>query len=559
MGKIITFDNEARNKILSGIIKLAKAVISTLGPKGHTVILSTGNRHPFATKDGVTVSESISFSDKYEDIGAAIIQEAAHKTNTIAGDGTTTATLITSELCKAGNDLVSLNFDATDIKRGFEKAMSDMLEEIENQKKLVESEDDILHIATISANNDPEIGGYLKEAFVNIGEGGMVSVQPAYNKDGKTTITYSTGFEYNKGWPTSKLCNTNSDTCEFADPKYFLYGKRLESVQDIYMVSELIGEKPLVVIAPSYSDNFMADFIELYENQKINGIFLVPDGTSNELVTDNLGDMAAYLGAQIFEGRKGKPLRELRSIADLGGSEYIKIAQNKITITGGKGSEESVNARIDEIKKAMENGMTNEDEAKSIYEIEFMNERIAKLSGGIATIHIGAFSDIEAKEKKDRYDDARNAVENAIKEGILAGGGCGLLHAVKEVAKRHTHLENSTEEKGYQTFLKVMEMPARTIIESTGKDPGYWVEKIKESENKSYGYNAKTETWTEDMYKDGIIDPVKVELTALKYGTSIAGTFITSNCVIVPDTDNIRVTANDEVLDRDRGLFGDYE
>lgn len=557
MGKIITFDNEARNKILSGITKLSKAVISTLGPKGSCVIISNGNRHPFATKDGVTVSESISFSDRYEDIGASIIQEAAHKTNTIAGDGTTTATLITSELCKAGNELVSLNFDATDVKRGFEKAMRDMLEEIERQKKLVESEDDILHIATISANNDPEIGGYLKEAFINIGEGGMVSVQPAYNKEGKTTITYSTGFEYNKGWPTSKLCNTNSDTCEFVNPKYFLYGKRLESIQDIYMVSELIGDKPLVVIAPAYSDNFMADFIELHENQKINGIFLVPDGTSTELITDNLGDMAAYLGAQIFEGRKGKPLRELKSVADLGGSEYIKIAQNKITITGGSGSEEAVNARIDDIKKAMENGMNNEDEAKSIYEIEFMNERIAKLSGGIATIHIGAFSDIEAKEKKDRYDDARNAVENAIKEGILAGGGCGLLHAVKAVSVKHTPLDNSTEEKGYQTFLKVMEMPARTIIASTGKDPGYWVEKIKESENNAYGYNAKTETWTDDMYKDGIIDPVKVELTALKYGTSIAGTFITSNCVIVPDTGNISVSANDEVLDRDRGLFGD--
>lgn len=557
MGRIITFDNEARNKILSGIIKLAKAVISTLGPKGHTVILSKGDRHPFATKDGVTVSEFISFSDKYEDIGASIIQEAAHKTNKIAGDGTTTATLITSELCKAGNDLVSLNFDATDIKRGFEKAMNDMLSEIEKQKKLVESEDDILHIATISANNDPVIGGYLKEAFVNIGDGGMVTVQPAYNKDGKTTITYSTGFEYNKGWPTSKLCNTTSDTCEYSDPKYFIYGKRLESIQDIYMVSELIGDKPLIVIAPSYGDNFMADFIDLYENQKINGVFLVPDGTSNELVTDNLGDMAAYLGAQIFEGRKGKPLRELRSINDLGGSEYIKVSQNKITITGGKGTEESVNARIEEIKTAMEKGQTVEDEAKSIYEIEFMNERIAKLSGGIATIHIGAFSDIEARELKDRYDDARNAVENAIKDGILAGGGCGLLHAVKEVAKNHTPLENSTEEKGYQTFLKVMEMPARTIIESTGKDPGYWVEKIKENENKSYGYNAKTETWTEDMYADGVIDPVKVELTALKYGTSIAGTFITSNCVIVPDTDNISIRANDEVLDRDRGLFGD--
>lgn len=556
MGKIITFDNEARNKILNGINKLSKAVISTLGPKGHTVILSTGNRHPFATKDGVTVSEAISFSDKYEDIGAAIVQEAAHKTNTIAGDGTTTATLITSALCNAGNELVSLNFDATDVKRGFEKACADMLEAIERQKKTIESEADIFHVATISANNDSEIGGFLKTAFVNIGDGGMVSVQPAYSKDGKTTITYSTGFEYNKGWPTSKLCNTTSDTCEYQNPKYLLYGKRLESVQEISMVAALIGNSPLIVIAPSYSDNFMADFIELFENGKICGIFLVPDGTSNELVTDNLGDMAAYLGAAIFEGRKGKPIGQLQ-LDDLGGSEFIKVAQNKITITGGKGSEESVAARINEIKAAMHEGQTNEDEAKSIYEIEFMNERIAKLSGGIATIHIGAFSDIEAREKKDRYDDARNAVENAIKDGILAGGGCGLLHAAKEVADSHKPLENPTEEKGYQTFLKVMEQPARTIIESTGKDPGYWVEKIKENPNKSYGFNARTETFTDDLYTDGVIDPVKVELTALKYGTSIAGTFITSNCVIIPDTNNIRVNATDEVFDRDRGLFGD--
>lgn len=552
MGKIITFGNEARNKILEGMIELEKAVCSTLGPKGKCVLLDKGNRHPFTTKDGVTVANNISFSDKYKDIGASIIQEVAQKVNALAGDGTTTSTLITTELCKAGNELVSLKMDSSDIKKGFEKAASDLIEELEKQKKVIESEDDILHIATISANNDEDIGEVIKEAFVNIGDGGLVTVQPNFQRNGKTEVKYTNGIEYDKGFKTSALCNTNEETIVYENPRFFFYGEMLKNIQDISAVFS-ITKDPVVIVAPKFSDKFESDFLEFYEAGKINGTFITPDGT-DIVAEDNLKDMSVLLGATIIGGKGNKQIDSF-TMKDLGNADRLFVSARKTMITGGKGSDDEIEKRIVELKKEIEEGSTDAENVKSEYEIQHLNRRIAKLSGGIATIYFGAFSDIEAKEKKDRYDDAINAVQAAIKEGILAGGGAGLLHSVKNVLKNHKPLKNPVQESGYQEFMKVMEMPARTIISSTGKDAGYWIEKIKESENMSFGFNAKTETWSDDLYKEGVVDPAKVIITTLKYGTSIACTFLMSDCIITSDLNNVKVIPNDEVLDRERGAF----
>lgn len=560
MAKLLYFDSDARERFLRGVEVIEKAVVSTMGPKGHTVLMDTGNRHPISTKDGVSVGDFIDLEDKVEDMGVATVQEAARKTNKEAGDGTTTATLVVSELMKKGNELVNLKLDATEIKRGFNVGLKEVTEEIEKQTHQVESDEDILHIASISANNDPEIGGFIAQAFTQVGDGGIVSVVPSFKRDGKTSVTFSNGLEIGKGVYSSSLCNNEDhDEVNFENPKIFIYGDRLKDFEVVATLKDVVKKSPLVIFAPAYSDEFMSEFIEKYTSGFLDDTtFMVPDGTSKEVIRDNLEDLAVLTGTQIYGGINGKNFDYFKE-EDLGGCKNYKAGLKKTTIIGGNGTKEDVDAHVAKLREKIEKGENTEEEAKSIYEIENLNERIAKLTGGIATIHIGASSDLEAREKKDRYDDARNAVENAIKDGIFIGGGCGLLHVIANVKKNHKTLPNQIQETGFQEYLKVLEMPARTIIGSTGKDPGYWVEKIKDNVNLNYGYNAKTEEECENMLEAGVVDPVRVIKSALRYGTSIAGAFITTNCIIVRAEKNISVIPNDPVLDRDRGIFDGEE
>lgn len=554
MGKILKFGIDARTAIQQGIDELEDAVTCTLGPKGKTVILDSGNGHPIITKDGVSVAKFIDFTDKYKNIGASIVQEAARKTNAVAGDGTTTATLITSELCRAGNELVSQNFDAVDVKKGFEAAKTDIIAALESQKKVISSEEDILHIATISANNDEEIGRIICDAFTNIGEGGIVGAVDAHNRNGRTSITYSNGMELLRGFFTSAVVNTDQETCQFENPRYLIFGGKVEDFKGVAQIIQMVNKnnEDLVIIAPYYSEEFQQNFINNADKKTISAVAIYAEGSSKEAIDDNIGDIAALVGAKIIEGKKGIPMDKFDYNTCLGTSESVVVSKGKTTISGGCGDPETLAARVEEIKKTIENSDSDES-FKTDYEIAMLKERIAKLSGGIATIHIGGFSDIEVKEKKDRYEDAINAVNAAIKEGIIAGGGAGLLHAVKKVSDIHKPLANPTQEVGYQKFLKIMEMPAKKIIFSTGKEPGYYTESIKNNPNTACGFNAKLEEFSDDLYRDGVVDPIKVTEAALSYGTSVAGTFITSNCVITSDAYNCRVTANDPIMEE--GLY----
>ena len=553
MGKILKFGNDARSLVLDGINELEEAVTCTLGPKGRTVILDSGNGHPIVTKDGVSVAKFIDFTDKYKNIGASFVQEAARKTNAVAGDGTTTATLITSELCKAGHELVSQKFDAVDVKKGFEKAKDAVIEVLNTQKRIISEEDDILHIATISANNDEEIGHFICDAFTHIGEGGIVGAMDAHNRTGKTSITYSNGMEFLKGYFSSSVVNTDMETCYFENPRYLIYGNKVDDFKSIAQIIQMVNKnnEDLVIIAPYFEDTFQQNFITNVEKGYISAVAVVAPGNSRDDINENLGDIAALVGATIIEGKAKDSISiDKFEYKHLGSSESITVARGKTTITGGKGTKDEIDKRVADIKKLID-GSEADETFKTDYELDMLKERIAKLSGGIATIHIGAFSDIEAKEKKDRYEDAINAVNAAIRDGIIAGGGAGLLHAVKTVADSHTPLENPTQEVGFQKFLKIMEMPARRIIESTGKDPGYYAEKIKENDSLSYGFNAKLEEFSDDLYRDGVVDPVKVTEAALSYGTSVAGTFITSSCVITSDVYNCKVSANDPIMNEE--------
>lgn len=554
MGKVITFKNQARARVLEGMIEAKKAVTSTLGPKGHTVMLDNGTIHPVITKDGDTVLEFIDFTDPYKNLGVSSVKDVVHKVNGECGDGSTTTTLLSVELCEAGNELIERDFDAVDIKKGFQKAANDVISALEKNKKLIESEEDILKVATISANNDSEIGGIIKDAFVGVGEDGVVVIEAAKNRKGETKVTYSNGFEISRGYSSSCSVNSDNNTVRYENPAFFVYGKKLENLREIQPIFQMTT-KDLVIVAPTYSEDFITQFIENVESGRISAVAIGPAGASREAMDDNLLDISKITGATIIEGKIGKPIDSFNA-SYFGSADSITVTPKKTNILGGKGDKVELEKHINSIKEIINNGYNGSDEdSLSEYESRYLSERIASLSGGVAIIWVGGFTDLEAKEKKDRFEDAVNAVYTALKDGISAGGGAGLLHAVKDVQDSHERLENPTQEVGYQRFLKVMEEPARYIIKSTGKDPGYWSEKIKESKNNNFGYNAKLEVLCGDMYGCGIIDPVKVEIMAIQYGTSLAGTFITTDCVITSDAMNCKVRANDEVMDRERSMF----
>lgn len=556
MGKIITFNTDAREKVLAGMIEAKKAVISTLGPKGHTVILNDGTRHPKVSKDGDSVLEFIDFSDPYKNTGVNFVKDCVHKVNNECGDGSTTTTLISVSLCEAGNELIERDFDSVDVKKGFQKAAEETISILEKNKKEIESEDDIYKVAIISANNDVEIGSKVAEAFIGVGEDGVVCAEAAHNRKGETVITFSSGFEIARGYSSSCSVNSDNNTVSYKQPNYFVYGKKLENIKEIEPIFRMT-QRDLVIVAPYYSDEFLSVFVDNVQSGRIRATLIGPCGASREAMEDNLVDIAKVTGATIVEGKFGKPI-DTFNLEYFGSSESFTATAKKVNIIGGCGKEEDITDHINSIKSIIEKGTNGTDEeAMSEYELKYYNERIASLSGGVAVIWIGGFTDTEVKEKKDRYDDAINAVRVSISDGILPGGGAGLLHAVKEVADNHAPLENPTQEKAFHTFLKVMEEPARTIIASTGKDPGYWTEKIKESNSCSFGFNAKDETMCDDMYQTGIIDPAKVEIMAIQYGTSLAGTFVTTDCIITSDAFNCGVSANDEVMDRERDIFND--
>lgn len=555
MGKVITFGPEARRSMLEGITELEDAVVSTLGPKGRFVCLDSGNGHPVITKDGVSVARFINFSDKYKNIGASIVKEGATKTNSVAGDGTSSSTLFTSELCKIGNRLVDMNLDSIEIKKGFDKACSDILSALDKQKKVIASEDDIKHIATISANNDSEIGEIIKEAFVSIGEGGIVNAIGANNRNGKTSVVVTNGMEINKGLVSGSFVNTDSMTCELDNPAFLIYGKPLKDINDILGIIQIMRRtsENIVICAPVYEDEFMSSFIDSVEKGQIKGALIYPNGNDRVSIDQFIEDLAIQVGAKVLEGKSKITVDTFDPQTMVGHAGHISITKKKTVISDGAGTEEEIDARVNELKELIVKASSDKDEdVKSPFEIDLLKERIANLSGGIATIHIGALSAVELKEKKDRYEDAINAVNAAISEGVIAGGGAGLLHAVKEVSDNHKPLEDPTQERGYQAFLSICEMPAKKIIDSTGKKADYIIEKIKETNNSNYGYNAKKEEISSTMYEDGIIDPILVTKTALSYATSIAGTFISTNCIITDDSNNVSVQAIDPILDEDR-------
>lgn len=553
----IYYDNSARLRILDGINELTRAVTTSLGPKGRTAIIDDGSNHPKVTKDGASIARAVEqSSDRIKNIGINLAKEVSQKVEAVAGDGTTTSTLLFGNLAKRANEIVNLGFDVYDVKRGFEAAKEEVIKEIDNIKKTVTSSDDIYHIAEISANNDEEIAGYIKQAYESIGDDGKVIAIASHNRSGKTFITVSSGLEINRGFNTSKVINTENETCEFENPLYFCYGTKLDSWEDIEPIFTFSKDRPVVIVAPAYEDEFMVSYLEKLDKKEIKAVCIGPEGTSRAALEDNLEDIAVLVGATVINGRKNISIDKFGPKM-FGSSESIIVEKRKTTISGGAGTEEDIEKHVNFIKEHIikANEESFGEDTKSIYEINFAKERIAKLSGGIATIHYGGYSSAEINEKHDRYDDALKAVSSAIEDGILAGGGCGLFKAAERVKRRIPTDKSESFIIGFKAILDICQLPLKAIIKSTGLEPGYYVEQIRQKADDSmYGYNAKTEKFVDDLYKEGIIDPAKVEKACLTYSTSIAGAFMTLNCAIVPNNGQLKLEANDKVMEQERYL-----
>ncbi len=546
MGKIIKFGKEAHSLVLKGVTELEETVISTLGPKGGTVIIDNGTGHPICTKDGITVARSISFSDKYKNIGASLLKDASARTNKEAGDGTTTTVLLTAELIKAGIDLINLGVESSDIKVAFNQAKDDIINSVSDYVAYIENADDIEHVATISANNDNEIGKVIREAFEGIGDDGTISILDSFN--GKTSVKFKQGYELNSGYYSSLYANTKEGTYENKDVRVLLSKDPIDSLEMITPVLEYATQtkNPIAIVTPFVGDDVNGILLENVKNKILDCVVIPAQGSSKQAIENSLEDLAILLDQKVFS-KTDKDLFQPKTF--LGKIGLLKVSKRSSSfIDPPEGNEEKIVEYTEALKAKLEEVLDSEESAMTEFEIGTVKERVARLTGGIATIYVGANSEIEMKEKKDRYEDAINAVRASLDKGILAGGGSTLAKIVYKLEKFNKN-KSKFNPRAYSAFLNVCKIPCRKILESASiSNSGLTYEKIASNKNKYLGFNAKKEVISKNMIKDGIIDPALVIMTALKYATSVASTFVSANAVIVDEITNTTFNPNDMVM-----------
>ena len=507
MAKDIKFDIEAREGLKRGIDALANAVKVTLGPKGRNVIISKSFGSPQVTKDGVSVAKEIELEDALENMGAQMVKEVASKTNDLAGDGTTTATVLAQAIVKEGLKNVASGANPMDLKRGIDKAVVKIVEHLAKQAKEVgSSSEKIKQVASISANNDETIGELIAQAFEKVGKEGVITVEEAKGTD--TYVDVVEGMQFDRGY-LSPYFVTDSEkmVAELDRPYILLYDKKISTMKDLLPVLEPVAQsgKPLLIIAEDIDGEALATLVV----NKLRGTLRI-----------------AAVKAPGFGDRRKAMLEDIAILT--GGTERVSIDKDNTTIVNGAGKSEDIKARAAQIKAQIEN-------TTSDYDREKLQERLAKLSGGVAVLYIGAASEVEMKEKKDRVDDALHATRAAVEEGIVAGGGIALLRAKNALAKIKP--VNADEETGIKIILKALEAPLRTIVENAGVEGSVIVSKVLESSREAFGYNAKSGQYT-DMFRAGIIDPKKVTRVALENAASVAGMILTTECALVDIKDD---------------------
>ena len=522
MAKKIQFDVEAREGLKKGVDALANAVKVTLGPKGRNVIIGKAFGGPQITKDGVTVAKEIELEDALENMGAQMVKEVASKTNDLAGDGTTTATILAQAIVKEGLKNVTAGANPMDLKRGVDKAVEAIVGQLnKNAETVGSSSDKIKQVASISANNDQSIGSLITEAFEKVGKEGVITVEEAKGTD--TYVDVVEGMQFDRGY-LSPYFVTNSEKMEsdLESPYILLYDKKISAMKDLLPVLEPVAQsgKPLLVIAEDVDGEALATLVvnKLRGSLKIAAVKAPGFGDRRKAM---LEDIAILTGGTVISEDRGFTL-ENTTIEMLGSAERVTIDKDNTTLVNGSGVKENIEARVNQIKAQIET-------TTSDYDKEKLQERLAKLAGGVAVLYVGAASEVEMKEKKDRVDDALHATRAAVEEGIVAGGGVALLRTRKVLEKITS--ENLDEVTGIQIISRAIEAPLRTIVENAGGEGSVVVAKVMEGKG-NFGYDAKTETYV-DLLKEGIIDPKKVTRIALENAASVAGMILTTECALV--------------------------
>ena len=527
MAKEIHFNTESRENLRKGVDILANAVKVTLGPKGRNVILDKKFGAPTVTKDGVSVAKEIELKDPVENMGAQLVKEVASKTADDAGDGTTTATVLAQAIFNTGIKNVAAGANPMDLKRGIDKAVKSVVENLKSQSKDIKDSSEISQVATVSANNDHEIGKMIADAMDKVGKDGVITVEEA--KGTETEVKTVEGMQFDRGY-LSPYFVTNSDKmeAELENPYILIYDKKISAMKELLPVLEAVSQtgKPLLIIAEDIEGEALATIVvnKIRGALKVAAVKAPGFGDRRKAM---LEDIAILTGGTVISEERGYKL-ESATIDYLGTAEKVNIDKDNTTVVSGAGKKDDIVARVNQLKKQIES-------TTSEYDKEKLQERLAKLSGGVAILYVGAATEVEMKEKKDRVDDALHATRAAVQEGIVAGGGTSFLRAVSSLDK--LNLDNDDQNTGVLIVKTALESPIRTIVENSGGEGSVVIQKVKEGKG-DYGYNAANDKF-ESMFKAGIIDPTKVSRLALENAASIAGLLITTECVVVdePETE----------------------
>lgn len=526
MAKEIFFDTKARDRVKKGVDTLANAVKVTLGPKGRNVVIDKKFGAPTVTKDGVSVAKEIELKDAIENMGAQLVKEVASKTADSAGDGTTTATVLAQAIFAHGIKNVAAGANPMDLKRGIEKAVDAVVEALSQQSKTIDSSNEITQVASISANNDQEIGQMIANAMEKVGKDGVITVEEA--KGTETEVKLVEGMQFDRGYLSPYfVTNTERMEAELDNPYILIYDKKISAMKELLPVLEGVAQtgKPLLIIAEDVEGEALATLVvnKIRGSLKIAAVKAPGFGDRRKAM---LEDIAILTGGTVISEERGYKL-ENATLDYLGTAEKINIDKDNTTIVNGAGEKDQIQARVGQIKSQIET-------TTSDYDREKLQERLAKLSGGVAILYIGAATEVEMKEKKDRVDDALHATRAAVEEGVVAGGGVALVRAVSALDNIDT--ENNDQKTGVNIVRLALESPLRVIVENAGQEGSVVIQKVREGKD-DYGFNARTEQY-ENLVQAGVIDPTKVTRLALENAASIAGLLLTTECVIADEPED---------------------
>jgi chaperonin GroEL len=519
--KDVRFSTDARDRMLHGVETLANAVKVTLGPKGRNVVIEKSFGAPRITKDGVTVAKEIELEDKFENMGAQMVREVAQKTNDQAGDGTTTATVLAAAIVKEGVKSVAAGMNPMDLKRGVDTAVKAVVEDIKKRAKKVNSSAEIAQVGTISSNGDSAVGKMIADAMQKVGNEGVITVEEAKALD--TEVEIVEGMQFDRGYLSPYfITNAEKMLAELEDAYVLLHEKKLPGLQALLPVLEAVVQsgKPLLIVAEDVEGEALATLVvnKLRGGLKVAAVKAPGFGDRRKAM---LEDIAVLTGGQLISEDLGIKLENV-TVAMLGRAKKVVIEKEKTTIVDGAGKKKDIEARVAQIKSQIE-------ETTSDYDREKLQERLAKLAGGVAVIRVGGATEVEVKEKKDRVEDALNATRAAVEEGIVPGGGVALLRAKRAIGKLHN--ENADVQAGINIVLKALETPLRQIAENAGVEGSIVVNKILENKSETFGFDAQSEEYV-DMVEKGIVDPAKVVRAALQDAASVAGLLVTTEAMI---------------------------